>query len=70
MIRYQLPTETFVTLKIINALGQVVAVPVNEEQEPGDKSISFSAAHLPSGVYYYVLLTGGNMREGKMMHVK
>jgi hypothetical protein len=70
VICYQLPTETFVSLKIFDALGQVVAVLVNEEQEFGNKSVSFSAAHLPSGVYYYVLLAGKDRREGKMMLVK
>lgn len=52
-IRYDLPERSKVALKIYNTLGQLVAMPVNEMQEAGYRSIRFDAANIASGVYFY-----------------
>jgi hypothetical protein len=67
LIKYDLPSRAYVTLKVYNMLGQEVAVLANGEQEPGYKSVKFETASaaggLPSGVYMYRLTarqeTGG-----------
>ncbi|MDP2207754.1 MAG: T9SS type A sorting domain-containing protein [Bacteroidota bacterium] len=55
-IRFSLPYESNVSLKIYNTLGQEVAKLLNNEiMTEGEQEIEFSAATLPSGVYYYKL---------------
>jgi hypothetical protein len=68
VIRYQIPAEAYVTIKVYNLLGQQVAVLVDELQGAGFKETEFSAVALPSGVYTYVL-NAGDFREMKSMVV-
>ena len=64
IISYQIPKNSLVTLKIYNILGQEVATLINEEQIAGDHNVSFNAAGLSSGVYFYSL-KAGNQPDGK-----
>ena len=68
-IRYDLPRAANVTLRIFNALGQVVAVLVNREMEAGYHQVHWSAT-LPSGVYFYRLQAGEYVETRKMMFLK
>ncbi len=70
VIRYQLPVSSVVSLKIYNMLGQEIGVLVDEEQEAGFKSVEWSAANLPSGIYFYKLHAGSYSAVKKMMLVK
>ncbi len=51
-LRYDLPTQSQVSIKVYNVLGEEVMVLVDEVQEAGFKSLEFNASALPSGVYY------------------
>jgi hypothetical protein len=54
-IRYQLPADSRVSLKVHNMLGQVVAVLADEQQSAGYKSVEWHAGGFASGVYFYRL---------------
>jgi len=60
ILRYQLPVESVVTLKIFNHLGQEVNTLVDESQAPGYRSVEWrstdaSGHSVSTGVYYYKL---------------
>lgn len=55
-----------VTLKVYDILGNEIATLVNEEKPPGTYEVTWNAANLPSGVYFYQL-KAGELVETKMM---
>jgi len=54
-IEYTLPERSHALLTVYNALGQEVAVLLNEVLEGGHGSVEFDAETLSSGVYFYRL---------------
>jgi hypothetical protein len=69
-LRYDVPTPSHVTLRVYNVLGQVVATLVDEQQQPGYKSIEFTTGRIASGVYYYRLVAGSFVATKQMVVVK
>ncbi|MDP3832216.1 MAG: T9SS type A sorting domain-containing protein [Ignavibacteriaceae bacterium] len=61
LIKYQLPDENFVSLKVYNLLGQEVKSLVNQVQKPGVHSVQLNASDLASGIYIALIKVG----EGK-----
>jgi hypothetical protein len=55
VIRYQLPVQSKVTLKIYNVLGQVVSTLVDEVQDAGYKLSEWNSSGAASSVYFYRL---------------
>lgn len=66
IIKYNLPKNTFVTLKIFDVLGREVKTLVNEFQNSGIKEVNFDASSLTSGVYFYSI-TAGDFSDVKKM---
>jgi len=69
-ISYTLPDNQFVTLKVYNLLGDVIAELVNEYKRAGTHSIKFDGSQLASGVYLYRINTKTTVQNRKMMLIK
>jgi hypothetical protein len=67
-IDFEIPEESFVSLKVYNLLGQEVAVLAEKEFPAGGHSVTFSASHLANGVYFYIL-RAGDLTEAKKMSI-
>jgi hypothetical protein len=70
VITYQIPEQTFVTLKVYNLIGQEVATLVNEKKEAGSYDIEFDGSNLASGMYFYKITSGDFTDVKKMILVK
>ncbi len=69
-IRYQIPQDGFVTLKIYDILGSEIATLVNEEKTAGRYEVNFNASSLSSGVYIYKIQSGSFINSKKMLLLK
>jgi hypothetical protein len=73
VIKYNLPYDANVNLKVYDVLGNEVATLVNENKEAGDYTITFNAINLSSGIYFYRIaihsdkLVAGDIVELKKM---
>jgi hypothetical protein len=70
VIRYQLPSDDFVVLKVYDVLGQEVATLTKEAKQTGEYAVRFDASHLPSGIYLYRLQTSRLSLTRKLMLVR
>lgn len=61
----QAPVQN-VKLKVYDILGREVTTLVNKQQKPGVYKVTFDAANLSSGIYYY-RLTSGNFSDVRKM---
>ncbi|MBI1805425.1 MAG: T9SS type A sorting domain-containing protein [Ignavibacteria bacterium] len=69
-IRYDLPKDTKVSLKVYSILGEEAVTLVAEEKSAGAYTAEFNAANLPSGVYFYRLQAGDFTATKKFMLMK
>jgi predicted GH43/DUF377 family glycosyl hydrolase len=69
-IAFGIENKSYVKITILNAIGEEVALLLNEEKEPGYHQVEFNAANLPSGVYFYQLKTGEFVQTKKMVLLK
>jgi TolA-binding protein len=66
IIRYTVPMNGLVSVKVFDVLGREAAVLVNEFKVAGIHQALFNASSLPSGVYVYRLETPGKTLVQKM----
>jgi hypothetical protein len=69
-ISYNIPKESYVSLKVYNLMGQEVATLVSGNQTAGKYTIPFDASRLSSGIYMYRLQAGSSVEVKRMMFVK
>jgi hypothetical protein len=69
-LKYNLARPGMVTVTIYNILGQVVARPLKEYQNPGVKNITWNAADRSSGIYFAKLETEDYSGSIKLLLLK
>lgn len=67
LIKYSVPENSFVTLKVYDILGKEVATLVNEQKSQGSYEVQFDAGRLSSGTYIYQLKTNNFIENKKMI---
>ena len=70
IIRYELPKQSYVNLRLYDVLGREVAVLVNEQKPAGRYEIKFDAKNLPSGIYLFRIEAGDFVKTRKMLLLK
>lgn len=68
-IRYELPEDGFVTMKVYNVLGQEVRTIVSSYQKAGSYSIRFDGSDLSGGTYSYGINIEGVTRKYTASHL-
>jgi len=69
-IRYSIPAENWVELKIYNVRGAEVQTLVSGKQSAGQHSLEWSPADLPSGIYTCQLKAGDFTESRKLIFLK
>lgn len=69
-IRYNIPQNSYVRLKVFNLLGEEIQTLFNGEQRAGVYEATFDASDLTSGVYFYTLKTENTSITKKMILVR
>ncbi len=69
-IKYDIPKQTQVTIKLFDIIGREVTTLVNELKEPGYYEISFDGSNYSSGVYFYRIEAGSFTDVKKMVLLK
>ena len=70
VIKYQLPVNCVVMLKIFDLLGREVQTLINKLESAGNHSAIFNAGNLSSGVYFYQLKAGNFVETKKLLLLK
>jgi len=69
-INYSLKSAGYTSLTVFDSQGKEVETLVNEKQTPGSYAATFNADNLPSGAYYYKLISGNFSETKKMILIK
>ena len=69
-IRYAIPEDNFVSIKLYDVLGNEVITLVNEQKQAGRYEMLFNASNIASGVYYYQINSGSFTQTRKLMLMK
>ena len=69
-ISFSLPSKSFVSLKVFDALGREVATLANEELPAGNHSRQWNGGNMSSGIYFYRLQSGSFIETKKLILLK
>ena len=74
-LRYDLPSDAFVTLTVFDMLGREIVQLINTTQDAGYKSVKWDATDsmdrpVSAGVYLYQIQTGEFVKTRKMVLLK
>ena len=66
-IRFSLPEQNTVTLKIYDLMGSEIETLLNTQMQAGNHQVRWSAKHVPSGIYLYRLQAGAYSNTRKLI---
>jgi len=69
-IKFDVPKEAYVSIKVYNILGSEVSALVKERMKPGGYEVQWNASGFASGVYFYKLTAGEFSVTMKMILLK
>ena len=69
-IKYSVPEDTYISLKVFNMLGQEVATLFEGLQKTGNYTASFNGSGLASGLYIYQLKANDFVATKKLLLLK
>ena len=69
-IRFNIPETASAKLTVFNVMGEEVATLVNGVMQAGGHTVSWNAASMPTGVYFYQLESGNFSQTKKLLLVK
>ena len=69
-IRFTLPHSGKTSLIVYDVLGKEISVLINREMSAGEYEAVFDGSSLPSGIYFYRLISGANSQIRKMLLLK
>ena len=70
VIKYDLPQDGKVRLVVYNILGQMVATLVDDFKKAGYHQVVWNGHNMPSGMYFYKLVTDNFVQTNKMLLIK
>ena len=69
-IVFHVQNNGLVLLKVFNSLGMEVSTLVNSRMDAGNYMVEFDGNTVPSGTYYYKLISSSGIESGKMTLVR
>lgn len=66
-ITYHVGKTSHVTIAVYDMLGRQISLLINEVQQIGEHEVTFDAANLPSGMYFYRVTAGDASQTKKMI---
>jgi hypothetical protein len=70
VIRFSIPVNSFVSLKVFDMLGREIAAIVSSPLSAGSHEFSFEGENISGGVYFYSIQAGDFRQTRKMLLVK
>ena len=69
-LKFQMPKSGFTKLVVFDVTGKEISILVNENLKPGIYEIDWNAENIPSGVYFYSLITNEFTQTKKIVVLK
>ncbi len=69
-IHFELPKQSFVSLKIFDIMGREITTLIDQERHAGVYDIHWNAVNSPSGIYFYRLTTDVGTITKKLMLIR
>ncbi len=70
IILFEMPMQSYATLKVYDMLGKEITTLVNENLQAGSYNATFNAQQCASGIYFYRLTTDNFTQTKKMMLIR